>query len=388
VKNFRRSIYGKFLPIVMLCTVAVAGCQGEDSSVLRDVRLVNSGPLVDAVVGQNSSLLATDGRDVFDIPATGNQLTARAASVPGLTTGVNMANRPVVYGLSRAVNGDVWLTLGGSDAVGGRRVIQWPNGVPHVAMPQLVALLARGSDARPTLQAPIRRLRAASAIAALDDQTLLGATLESGLSSSGDGGDCQVWRVTVKGSVPVAGRLSQVERAPSDSSSVWRAVKPRPAARLRIGERVPAAGVDLERVLSILPMPGGRVIVVTQAPIEQATSGLALGEAGLVVLVLEGSEIRRMDSSALRDDGRPPLLTGIDNKRVLLSSGQSIQADDEIKSNDRFWSVIDLETSTTRLLGSGPGLAVGGGGGYVVINSPKSNDGISTVQKIELPPEN
>jgi hypothetical protein len=376
---------------VVLGAVGVAGCQGQNASAVRRVRLVGAGPVVDVVVTRGGGLVASDGRDVFEVPAGGGEPSVPAAVVAGLSSGVNVAGRPMVRGLSRAEDGEAWLTLATPDVVGGRQVVRWPSGAPHAAMPQLTALLARGAEARPALLRPLRRARAVGPVVAADDQGLLAGTCESGLSTTGDGGDCQVWRLTGRGPVPVAGRVSRVVRAISGDRSTWRPVKPRPAAALGLGEAAPATQVDLERALAILPMPGGRVVVITQAPDDREDRpAQGADESGLVVLVVQGGTVRRIDASALRDDGRPPLLTRIDDRRVLLGSGlpsRSLSAQPGVRRavNDRARSVIDLTSSTLRVVDSGPGLAVGRSGGYTVLDSPDPATGLSTVRDIELP---
>jgi hypothetical protein len=203
------------------------------------------------------------------------------------------------------------------------------------------------------------RSRDPRAVAVLDDRTLLVASDRGLITPRIHTGDVLVHRVTPDGTgTLVAGRPYAGPSFPDRDLE--------PASLLDPGEVVPATSVDLDQIISIVPLRRGGDALLVMGPDRSP-----LRRAGaLSYLVLSGSTIRRLPLAGTRAGVG---LTGVvasslNDGRLVLNVGA--------EDGDRVL-LLDPETGATTTLGDDlyAGLVAAAGDELMVLIRPHTDDG-------------
>jgi hypothetical protein len=163
--------------------------------------------------------------------------------------------------------------------------------------------------------------------------------------------DALVWRVTATGSVPVAGRISPFTPVKDDSGRWFRPVLKDPAQDLPVGWSVPAGEVDLPNVSAILPLPGGRILLIAGG----SDDSFSPVPGRLWAFVVEGDRIRRLATPATMSAVSQVGLSQVSGGRGLLTTPSV----DE-KNTEGHW-LIDPGAGATRPVVPVGGSVVGNG---------------------------
>ncbi len=365
----RRGLARALAPIVAVAALLLAGCHGSGSassgSPPAGLTLTGFHGTRYAAVDGGGRVAVADARNVyrFAATATGTQAPVGTAAAPG-----------VVAALTTDLAGQGWWASGGTPAAG-LRLVGLASGTAFAGQARLSGLLGLRT-ATPALAAG-RTNRSVSAVGLADSATAYVATYSSGFSVNGDSADCVLWKVDAQGATLVAGRVSALAPAPSGSPVQRHATKPAPASALKPLASGPATGLDLERVVGVLPMSGQQTLLVVQGP---AAPDADARSATFGLFRLDGGTIERLATPALADDGLPPLLSRIDATHALLTVGAPDSA-----VGQREWLDVDLTTHSARLLGHGPEQAVAGAGAMWLLQDHGTSDSALAVRRQALP---
>jgi hypothetical protein len=262
----------------------------------------NDTAIAAAAVDSDGAVVVFSGKDVF--PSAGPHGPSRAPNLfhppLGVIGGETRPERLSIDG-----DGRVWALLGRDQVP-----VRVSGEVTHPAAGALVALARDRSPALPGALPGASRV--IDAVNVRDDASLLVATHPGSLPADADTLNVLIHRLAADGSAElIAGR-------PAGSVAPRRGL----AADLEPGTSVPATEIELDNLVTLLPLTTGAHLVVIRPPV------LFLGRhAGkrpvppLSFLVLEGGRIRRLPlENTFPDQDRPGLsASALTDGRVVVN---------------------------------------------------------------------
>jgi hypothetical protein len=300
--------------VLVAALAAGTSCSGEEPPTA--LTLVRVQEIRGGAVDRDGNLYLQGVRSVFVVPPRPRSGSSIKPTLPVA------AEDGDVLGVNRDAGGQVWVFAGYDHAV---QVVGLSGPVAnrvHPADGRVGALLGVhdrvGADDEPVDPVPPnlpRHHRFLRAGAVVDADSVLVSTGGRCEFSGVRACDAMVWRVTATDAEPVAGRVSPLKIVKDDSGRRLEPVLRAPAQELPVGEAVSAREVDLPTVLAVLPLPGGRTLIIAGG--SEALTTTAPGRAW--AFVVDGDHVRRLstpaDMTAVPHVGLSPVSEG----RALLT---------------------------------------------------------------------
>jgi hypothetical protein len=364
-----------------------AGCSADPAEP-TPVVLEYLGGVRFAAVSTDGTVYAADVLALYTIPAKPEPNITVSPTVPAAIRAVD--DTPHVRGLARDLGGTVWMTAeqtGQSGQTVTTTVSGRDAGLVHQATGSVNRLASLREAAVPALP-PHRVARPISSVAVPDAGSMLVATSQFGLSDNGDVADAIVWRVDAQGATAAAGRVTPTKIQRPGAGPRYLGLLRRPAQDLPAGESVPATSVDLQQVDAMLPLAPRRTLLVTRGQKPKDETDVGRAPERLFLFLLDGDRLSRIEAPNLADDVDLPLLSPLAGGRALLVSGW-VEANGEVSSGRRTWSVVDPAARTVHRFGQDPGIAVGDGSrSYTAVSPTRVGEGDrNLVRHLPIPEE-